>query len=131
VDVRTSRAFERLSSLRGQFLRQVTDGLIKNGSAGVEDGIRSFYNLLYDEIRNCNDPLTPPQALKIHEDVVRRIVASQMGIDEKEVDLDKPFREIGADSLDDIELVDEDAELMLTPRHAVAYLEKLFYGRNV
>ena len=66
---------------------------------------------------------------------VREIISHQLGVDEKEVTPDAKFvDDLGADSLDTVELImdfedkfeieilDEDAEKIITVQHAVDYL---------
>ncbi|MFH1188031.1 MAG: acyl carrier protein [bacterium] len=65
---------------------------------------------------------------------VKEIITEQLGVDEKEVKLDASFVDLGADSLDNVELVmgleaefdieisDEDAEKILTVGDAVNYI---------
>lgn len=62
------------------------------------------------------------------------IVAEQLGVTEAEVTLDKPFTELGADSLDTIEVVlaledefeleipDDEAERITTAQKAIDYV---------
>lgn len=71
------------------------------------------------------------------DEIVRRIVLEQLGVDEEEVTSDASFlKDLGADSLDVVELVmafeeefgidvdDEDAERIDTVQDAITYLEK-------
>jgi acyl carrier protein len=68
---------------------------------------------------------------------VKKIVASQLGVDEAKVEEDASFvDDLGADSLDTVELVmaleeefgaeipDSDAEKITTVRDAISYIEK-------
>jgi len=69
------------------------------------------------------------------EERVKKIIVEQLGVDKKEISLDASFIEdLGADSLDTVELVmafeeefgieipDEDAEKIVTVKHAIDYL---------
>ena len=68
------------------------------------------------------------------EERVKKIVAEQLGVKEDEVTIDASFVDLGADSLDTVELVmaleeefeteipDEDAEKITTVAQAVSYI---------
>ncbi len=69
------------------------------------------------------------------EEKVKHIIVEQLGVDEQEVKLEASFvDDLGADSLDVVELVmaleeefgleisDEDAEKLLSVKHAVDYI---------
>lgn len=68
------------------------------------------------------------------KDKVTFIVAEQLGVNAAEVTLDKPFTELGADSLDTVEIVmaledefdlvieDDDAESITTAQKAIDYV---------
>ena len=70
------------------------------------------------------------------EERVKHIVVEQLGVDEEEVKTEATFvDDLGADSLDVVELVmaleeefgleisDEDAEKLLTVKHAIDYIQ--------
>ncbi len=70
------------------------------------------------------------------EERVKKIVAEQLGVKEEEVTTDAAFRDLGADSLDEVELVmcveeefeleipDADAEKLFRVSDAIAYIQK-------
>ncbi len=67
---------------------------------------------------------------------IRSLVAEQLGVDEKDIDLDTTFDDLNADSLDVVELImafeeefdmeipDEDAEKIKTVGDAVEYVKE-------
>lgn len=78
-------------------------------------------------------------SMKTHTDYIRivtDIVADQLGHEVKDVEADALLRQLGADSLDDVEMImsfeeefdievpDEVAEQLTTVNEIVAYLEK-------
>jgi acyl carrier protein len=68
------------------------------------------------------------------EQRVKRIVAEQLGLPESDIKNDVEFVDLGADSLDEVELImaledefrlsifDEDAEKIKTPQNAIDYI---------
>lgn len=80
---------------------------------------------------------------KSAEEIVRRIVSYQLGLEPGDLDLDRTFDDLGADSLDRVELViliedeltieirDEDVAEIETSRQAIQYLEGRLNGRDV
>ena len=67
---------------------------------------------------------------------IRSLVAEQLGVDEKDIDLDTTFDDLNADSLDVVELImaleeefdmeipDDDAEKIKTVGDAVEYVKE-------
>ena len=70
------------------------------------------------------------------EDKVRKIIAEQLGVEESQVTDDASFIDLGADSLDTVELImtfeeefeceipDEEAEKMTTVKDSIDYMKK-------